>query len=199
MIVGLLGGVGAGKSTVRRMLEDLGAKTVDADALAHDALESREVRSLLAGWLGSGYIGADGKVDRKAVASVVFASREKLVELESCVHPLVLSEIEKKVKDFEQTSTKGVLVLDVPLLLSSPLASRCDALVFVEAGLGLRRSRVAARGWSDDELERREQLQPALEAKRSAAHHVIDNTGTLEWTRQQVARLYEGWMKDPAA
>lgn len=196
MIVGVVGGIGAGKSTVTRMLAELGADTVEADALAHEALESPHVRQTLLEWIGKDAMGRDGKVDRKVLAGLVFSSPEKLKKLESLVHPEVLRQIEEKVKSHEKQSGQGgVLVLDVPLLLGSPLQDRCQEVVFVEASREARGRRVGARGWTPGELERRESLQPPAEEKLMRADHVIDNSGSLEETRRQVTSLYALWTR----
>ncbi len=196
MIVGIIGGIGAGKSTVTRMLAELGAETVDADSLAHEALETPHVRRALVGWIGEDAVGPSGKVNRKAVASLVFSSPEKLKELERLVHPEVLRRIEDRVKKHETTGKKApVLVLDVPLLLASPLKARCQEVVFVEAAPELRRKRVEDRGWAAGELERREGLQVSIDKKKLVANHVIDNSRTLDETRRQVVALYRRWKK----
>jgi len=202
MIVGIVGGIGAGKSTVRRLCEELGAEAVDADALAHAALETPVVRKALESWLGARAVGPDGKVDRKAVASLVFSDTARLKELEALVHPLVLKSIEEVLAKHTETETtearalgRQMLVLDVPLLLESPLRERCDAILYVDAPLEVRRRRAQERGWNAQEIERRERLQTPDGEKRRLATVVLDNSNSLDETRRQVGELYKSWMK----
>lgn len=203
MIVGITGGVGAGKSTVTRMLAALGAETVDADALAHEALETRAVREALVGWLGDAIMTPDGNVNRKRLAQRVFSRPDDLKRLEALVHPQVLARITRRVEEHRTSeSARGgtpgetadrILVLDVPLLGSTPLKDLCDHVIYVDATTEARRRRVRERGWEEGELERREGLQTALEDKRGMSDAVIDNSGLLAETRGQVEALYSRW------
>jgi dephospho-CoA kinase len=192
MIVGVLGGVGAGKSTVVRMLVELGAEAIDADQVAHEVLETIPVRKTLSEWFGPGVFRPDGTVDRGAVAARVFRDGEALRRLEGLVHPRVREVMGEKVAAFRRSrSRRELLVLDVPLLAESPLLGECDALLFVEAGSEARRQRVHARGWSPEELQRREKFQMDLDAKKRLADRIIDNSGSLEATRSQVRAYHE--------
>jgi len=194
VILGVIGGIGAGKSTVVRMLAECGAEVVDADAEAHEALEEAEVRRELKGWLGTEVFRRDGTVDRKAVAARVFRSPEGLRRLEALIHPRVRTAIEAKVLAFqaagESSAGERLLVLDVPLLLDSPLAEKCDAILYVDAEHATRVRRVAERGWEKGELERRESFQRSDAEKRQAADHTMDNSGSIDETRLQVRELY---------
>jgi len=197
MIVGLIGGIGAGKSTIARLLVELGAEVVDADALAHEILETPEVKEVLVSWLGKEVLRKDGRVDRKEVAQRVFTSPEEVKKLEALVHPGVRSRIETKILEHSQQSKKAerhsLLVLDVPLLDGSPLRERCSGVLFVDSPQETRKKRVEARGWKAGELERREKLQTSLEEKKRLSDWVVDNSGTLEETRRQVKDLCELW------
>ncbi len=197
MIIGILGGIGAGKSTVVGMLKRFGAQAIDADALAHETLESYDVRRELVSWLGAAVLDCDGRVDRKAVGEQVFSDPEMLERLEALVHPRVRKEIIRRLEEFRsersrrtdevEETAEGILVLDVPLLSSTPLLDECDALVFVDASLDVRRERVQrARGWSAGELEKRERHQTPVEEKRRMADFVIDNSGEENETLRQV-------------
>lgn len=192
MIVGVLGGIGSGKSTVTRMFVEMGAEALDADQLAHEVLETPEARSAVARWLGEHVVGPDGRVDRGAVARTVFSDPLALGRLESIVHPEVLRRIDERVTAHERGEDDcEMLVLDVPLLPRLPLKDRCDFLVFVEAPLPEREERVAARGWPAGEIERRESFQPSNSQKKRIADFVVENRTDLAETSGQVRRLYE--------
>jgi dephospho-CoA kinase len=195
MIVGLLGGIGSGKSTVARLFVEQGARLVDADAMAHEALESPQVKEGLASWLGPEAIGRDGKVDRKVVAQHVFSDPNKLRKLESMVHPEVVARIEHAISDHRHRGTDaGLLLLDVPLLAESGLLKECTEIVFVDAARAVREARVSGRGWTPAEIGRREALQADVAAKKALATRLVDNSGDLESTREQVKRLHESFM-----
>ena len=123
MILGILGGIGSGKSTVTKMFAALGAQTLDADAIAHERIQQKEVKSTLLQWWGDEVLDAEGKVDRKKVAEKVFSDAAELVRLNSLIHPEVRRRIEEFIGKFkaENGDRKELLVLDVPLLASSTL------------------------------------------------------------------------------
>lgn len=191
LIVGIVGGIAAGKSTVVAMFVECGADAIDADREAHQVLEEPDVVNALAEWLGPQVLTAGGQVDRAYVAKRVFADAQALERLEQLIHPRVARVIEERVRRFRTQSDSPVLVLDVPLLLESEqLAGLCDAFVFVDASRELRASRAAARGWSAEELEQREKFQITTEEKRRRADVSIDTSGTLEDTRHQVQTCF---------
>jgi dephospho-CoA kinase len=197
VIVGVVGGIGAGKSTVVQMLADCGAETVDADREAHEVLEEPEVRRSLREHFGEEVFLADGRVDRGQLARRVFSHPEELRSLEALVHPRVRQRILATIEGFEERQGEDdvaaggrLLALDVPLLLESPLARECDAMIYVDADSATRARRVADRGWSPQELARRERFQKSTEEKKRLARFVIDNSGTLEETRRQVEACY---------
>jgi dephospho-CoA kinase len=202
VVLGILGGVGSGKSTVAAHLGELGAEVIDADRIAHETLEEDDVRAALRSWWGNDVFRADGSVDRPAVAARVFSDARERARLEALVLPRVRQRIEARVRAFraqssEQSSRGGrssrprLLVLDAPLLASSPLLADCDEIVFVEAREDQRRERTRLRGWGAEELAQREGAQAPLDEKRKLATRVVDNTAGLSYTRRQVEELYE--------
>src|SRR5262245_39922562 len=121
MVVGLLGGIGSGKSTVASLLAESGAEVVDADRLAHQVLRTPSARSRVGSRFGSGVLGPDGEVDRKKLGEVVFSDRRSLEDLNGIIHPAVLDEITARVRSHRTAGRRGpgtagaLLVLDVPL------------------------------------------------------------------------------------
>lgn len=190
MILGVLGGIGSGKSTVTEMFAALGAEILDADAIAHELIEQEETKSMLRQWWGDEVIGADGKVNRKKIQEKVFSDAQELVRLEKLLHPEVRKRIEKKIDAFREGDGK-LLVLDVPLLASSPLRGFCDEIIFVNSDETIRETRVKTRGWKSGERERRESFQAPEKEKISLAGSIINNSGSLDETRRQVESLYE--------
>lgn len=186
-VIGLTGGIGSGKSTVGRMLRDLGCLVVDADELARAALRDPEIRRVLVEWWGSSILDASGEVDRAAVAGLVFASSPQRARLESVVHPWI--ENRRRAMFAQAPPGSRALVIDAPLLLEAGLDRECDAIVFVDAPRELRLARLARlRGWNEAELARREESQLPLDEKRARSDYVLRNDGDLAALAGQVRR-----------
>jgi dephospho-CoA kinase len=189
VIIGLLGGIASGKSTVSAVLARLGpAKVLDADALARVALEQAAKDGRLVAALGPWAVTKEGKPDRKAIAKKVFGDAPALRALERITHPYVTAQIDEAANDHRSGKGAPVLVLDVPLLIEAGMDRRCDALWFVDAPDDARFSRAEQRvGLSRDEVLSREAAQSPLDRKRARADLVIDNSGSAEALERQVA------------
>ena len=185
-VLGLLGAIGAGKSSVAAAFEALGARRIDADVLAHEALETPAAKAKLAGMFDSAIFAPDGCVDRAAVAAEVFEGEEKLKALQDIVHPEVIRRVREQIE-----SADGVVVLDAPLILECGIETLCDALVFVKADDHVRRQRLRdARNWTDDEIRRRERFQLPPGEKENRADYCIDNGGAAAETDAQVRDIW---------
>lgn len=189
LAIGLIGGVGSGKSTVASMLARKGLVVIDSDAQAKACLEEPEVKRELARWWGAGVIGPDGTVDRRAVADIVFADPAQRSRLEKLVHPLVARR-RAEARERARASGAAGIVIDAPLLLEAGADRECDAVIFVDAPLEHRLARVGRRGWDGAELARREAAQLPLEEKRRRADAVVVNDAGLEALE---ARVSEAW------
>jgi dephospho-CoA kinase len=197
-IIGLIGGVGSGKSTVAEIFRGLGAGVLDADRVGHEVLRLPAVRAAVGGRWGNEVIGPDGEIDRKALAQIVFspgpAGTRELAELERITHP----EIRSRLKiDAEEIGRRGVpvVILDAPVMLKAGWDAISDAIVFIDAPTDARQKRVAGRNWSPDELARREAAQESIEAKRRIADFVLDNSGDISYIQSQVERLWRSLVK----
>ena len=186
VIIGITGGIGSGKSTIARMLADLGADLVDADAIAHEALRRDDVEDAIRSEWGPDVFGLDGEVDRKALAKIVFAEGGRIERLEAIVHPPVIEHIRRQLA----VSTAPAVVIDAPLLTETKLNEQCDAVIFVDAPDDERQRRIEHRGWSADELHNREARQQPLIEKRKLSHYVIENGNTLSATQEQVVEFW---------
>jgi dephospho-CoA kinase len=187
VIIGLLGGIASGKSTVARLLEDLGARVVDADRIAHELLGEPEVAAEIGAALGAEVLAAGGKPDRARIGSVVFADRERRQVLEGILHPRIL---ERMRREIAEAGDAEAVVVDAPLLVEGGLGDLADVLVFVDAPEPERRRRAAERGWAPDELARREAEQLEPEKKRLLAAHTVVNDGSPEELSNRVTELY---------
>jgi dephospho-CoA kinase len=191
VIIGLLGGVASGKSSVARILARQGAQVLDADQLAAAALQEPDLRQEVEQRFGPTVRSGD-QIDRKALGQAVFGDPEGLRWLEGRLHPLVRARIREDLNQHIKQAAVPAVVLDIPLLLeSSPFREDCDLLLFVDSPLELRQQHGASRhGWSADEIERRESQQISPATKRDLADVVLPNAGSEEQLRQTV----EDWL-----
>ena len=184
-LIGLTGGIAAGKSEALRILAELGAETVSTDGLVHELLGTEAVRDLLVGRWGE-EVAPAGEVDRAVVAAIVFERPDELAWLESVLHPLV----GERVHDWAEQLPAGtsVAVVEVPLLFEGSMAAGFDATIAVIADDEDRSRRAAARGTG--ELEARSGRQLTQEEKAARATHVIVNNGTMADLERELTRLY---------
>lgn len=202
LLVGLTGGIGAGKSTVARFLAAHGARLVDGDAAARDAMDPRTVSGAallprIAELIGSGVIDSDGGLDRQAVAARIFTDPALLQQYNALVRPTVLAAVAARVT--RESSGAGVVVHELPLLSRNtpPLPWTYDLIVTVEADEQVRVARlIADRGYDSAEARRRIQAQGAEEDRLAIADHVLRTDGDLDRTRTEAAAL---WLRLSAA
>jgi len=191
IVVGIIGGVASGKSEVAIQLVRRGAALINADELGHSLLlDSAAIRSSVVALLGSGVLDASNKIDRKAIAGLVFGSddtsRRKRTELEAILHPAIRHAAEAALEKLRRNPKLRMIVLDAPLLIEANWRSLCDEIIFVDTPLQVRQQLAIRREWSVDELQRREAAQMSLGEKRAAATTVIVNDGDIEQLRTKV-------------
>ncbi|MHC5212405.1 MAG: dephospho-CoA kinase [Planctomycetota bacterium] len=184
-MIGLLGGVGSGKSTLAELFARRGLTVLDADVEARSVLEEATIRSALAERFGETVLQADGSVDRPALAGLAFADARATADLNAIVHP----KVRERLLAALDAAGSGPVVLDVPLLLESPLADRVTTWVYLDTPEAVRERRVASRRWAPGERERREARQAALADKRRRADYVLENQGSIEDLERQVDAL----------
>lgn len=188
-VIGLLGGVASGKSTVASLLQDAGWLVLDADIMARDVVGEPSVAAALAERFGHDLFASDGSLDRALLARRAFGDSASTEALNDIVHPAV----RRKLLDDLQLAAGRNVALDVPLLLGSPLAEQVRTWVFVETDEARRDTRSAARDWAPEERARREALQASLAEKRSAADHILENNGSIDDLGAQVDALLHAW------
>ncbi|GAA4794193.1 dephospho-CoA kinase [Rothia endophytica] len=191
--IGLTGGIGSGKSTVAEMLAERGAVIIDADAISRELMEpGSDVLNETVRSFGSAILTADGRLDRAALASVIFENEAKRKELNSIVHPAVRSEAERQAATAQaDPGFSGVLIEDIPLLVETGQAQRFDGVVVVETALAERLRRlVDQRGMNRADALARIQAQASDQERREIATWLVDNSHSLEETRRQVETVY---------
>jgi len=192
IVIGLLGGVASGKTTVAKIFEELGAAVIDADALAHEQLQRPETKTLIRKEWGEAPFAGDGAVDRLKLARIAFATRSNVERLNAIMHPPILRAMRKRIRELQESQRPPAIVCDAALLAESGAEGVCDALVFVHTRDEDRLRRAhRERGWTAEELMRRERLQMPLERKRRLADYVVNNSGPLESTAQQVVCFWD--------
>ena len=189
LIVGLTGGIGAGKSTVANMFAQLGALTIDADQLARQAIEKgspgfNEVISTFGEEILS-----DGEIDRQRLGSIVFRDSSKRKELESIIHPRVQEALALKIKSL---SPGDILIYEIPLLVETGAAGKFDYIITVESDIENRLDRLFERGLEEDEAQRRIAAQASQSERESVADYVVVNDGERANLFADVARVWEG-------
>jgi dephospho-CoA kinase len=196
-ILGLSGGIGSGKSTVTQILAELGATTIDADAIVHEQQAAGQpVLRKIAEAFGQDILAEDGSLDREALGAIVFRDEKARVKLGSITHPPVIAEMANRAKN-AVAAGDPLVVLDIPLLFEGRESGRgsgalmdFEATVCVWVSREVQIERTSKRDDCDTaEAERRVASQMPIDKKREMADHVIDNSGSPEETRRQVIAL----------
>jgi dephospho-CoA kinase len=175
LLVGLTGGIGAGKSTVAALLAERGAVVLDADQVARDVVEpDQPAFTALVGEFGPDIVGADGRLDRAAVAAKAFATPEGKAALDAITHPAIQAEFGRRML---AAPPDAIVVMDVPLLVESNTAAErgYEVVIVVEAPEHVRLDRLEGRGLDRADAAARMKAQATDEQRRAVATHLIDN------------------------
>jgi dephospho-CoA kinase len=199
-VVGLIGGIGSGKSKVAAAFAARGARVIAGDDLAHEALRQPEIKERIAARWGRDVFDERGNVIRGKLATIVFARPEERRALEMLVHPWIRERIRHDVEAARRDPSVRLIVLDAAIMLEAGWNGICDHLVFVDAPRQERLRRITEqRGWTSEELEARERAQLPLTEKAARADHALDNSGSLEHLGQQVDGFLRSWGLAPEA
>jgi dephospho-CoA kinase len=193
-LLGVVGGIGSGKSAVAERLASRGGHLIVADRLGHEALEQPEIRAQIMKRWGERVRTDNEAIDRKKLGAIVFASPVERANLEFLVFPYIEKRVREEVQKSETDPNRRFTVLDAAILLEVGWNNLCDRIVYVDTPREIRLSRLEpSRGWTDDELARRELAQMPLPEKQKLTHATLDNSGTLEMMHQRVDELVERW------
>jgi dephospho-CoA kinase len=187
-ILGVVGGIGAGKSCVAAALARRGAMVVDADGLGHEVLRDADVCRALVGAFSDGILDEAGRIVRSRLAAEAFVDAEHVQRLNDIVHPSLRARIRAAIREAQQVPSVPLVVVDAAVLIEARLAEgRCDAVLFVEAPEAERRRRSAL---SAAQFDDRTRVQMPLAEKQKQSDFIIHNTHSLEDIEKQVAELW---------
>lgn len=189
LVVGLTGGIGAGKSTVAELFARLGALVIDADQLARMAIE-RGTDGFADVMLRFGDdVIVNGDIDRKKLAEIVFSDPQARKDLEAIIHPRVQALFAEAVADLD---IDDILIYEIPLLVETGAAAKFDYIITVESDIELRKARLLKKGLYISQIEKRMASQVTPEAREAIADKVIRNDGDEDSLLRQVENLWEG-------
>jgi dephospho-CoA kinase len=189
-VLGLVGGIGSGKSEVAAALVRRGGYLVAGDPLGHAALRQPSVRDQVVARWGRDMLGADGEVDRTKLGAVVFADADERAALEAIVHPWISRRLREQLIAAKADANCWFVVLDAAIMLEAGWRTACDVVVYVDAPRDLRLTRVAAqRGWSAADMAKREQAQLPLALKAACADAALENSGSPQELETQIDAL----------
>jgi len=194
IVIGLIGGMGSGKSRAAEEFAKYGARVISGDKFGHEALRQPEIKEQVVQRWSEKILDEKGAVDRRRLGTIVFAdSRERKV-LEGLVFPWIERRISEEIAQAQGDRSVKFVVLDAAIMLEAGWAEACDRLVFVDAPREQRLQRLAdERGWNAREVEKREESQWPLKEKQKRADWILDNSGSPEELVRQVQGLLKQW------
>jgi dephospho-CoA kinase len=193
LVVGLIGGIGSGKSRVGALFAERGARVISGDALGHEALRQPDIKARVVERWGQDVLTGAGEIDRRRLGARVFADTAELRALEALVFPYIGSRLQEEVAKAQADPEVRLVLVDAAVMLEAGWAAACDRLVYVHAPRAERLRRLAQRGWGAKEVEARERMQLPLTDKVSRADVALDNSGPAEETARQVDALLRQW------
>lgn len=194
-LLGLVGGIGSGKSYVTGLFAKLGAVIVDADKIGHEALQQPDIKQKLREAWGEVIFNSAGEVDRRKLGGIVFSDGKQKKKLEDIVYPFIGGRIHEALDQAQRDDNVPLAILDAALLLETGWNRVCTAVVFIEAPDALRLERVKGRGWEAAELPRREAAQWSLEKKKELCDLVILNNGDEVLTERLVKEAFSRYAR----
>jgi dephospho-CoA kinase len=190
----LTGGIASGKSTVAAMLRERGVPVLDADDLAHELLNpAEETYQEVVREFGEQILRTDGTIDRSKLGAIVFADTAKRARLNQMTHPRIAALTEKWFDSQERAGGPDFALEDAALIIESGGSGNFDRVVVCWCRPDQQLERLRVRGLSPEDAERRIAAQMPMDEKRRVADDLVDCSGTIEETRQQVDQLMDKW------
>ena len=194
-IIGILGGICSGKSTVSAEFARLGCAVIDADKIAKGLLDEPEIQPQILKRFGKDLVSSDGKIDRGKLAEAAFSDQQNIDELTKIIHPPVLEKTKNMIGAYKKDDSFAAIILDIPLLAEVGWEKNCDKLVFVDCSPQIRLERAKKRGLGEKELKIRENFQISLDKKRQMSDYIVHNNSDLSELALQVSSIFNSIMK----
>lgn len=193
-VVGLIGGMGSGKSLVASLFAQHGARVLAGDVFGHEALRQPHVREQVIARWGRGVLDENGEINRRKLGALVFADPAQRRALEALSCPWIERRFRDELEKAGADPAVSLVVIDAAILLEAGWHNFCDRIVYVHAPRPVRLRRLSdGRGWTQKEVAAREQAQWPLAVKAGRADDAIDNSGPPEETARQVEALLRRW------
>ncbi len=186
-VIGIVGGIGSGKSTVAREFLRQGCGMVNADEINHKVLQRKEIVDVLVSWWGGEILDSTGHIDRHAVSKIAINEPKQLKRLTDLVHPIILDLQVKLIEKLKKDENIKAIVLDVPLLIEIEWQGKCDYLVYIEVSDAIRHDRLAKeRGWSEEKIKNLENLQISLDIKAEMSDYIVHSNSCISNLASQI-------------
>ena len=191
-VLGIVGGIGSGKSLVAERLVALGGHLIVADALGHEGLRRPEIKAAIRARFGEDVFD-NGDVDRRRLAKIVFADENERHALEAIQFPYIGRRVDEEIDKARRDPAIRFVILDAAVLLEAGWRARCDHVLFVDAPRHVRLERVKSRGWTEADLAAREAHQMPLDEKRALADAILVNDGAIDTVVQRLGEISSKW------
>jgi dephospho-CoA kinase len=190
-IIGIVGGIGSGKTSVAAEFAGLGCMVLSADDIGHELLDRPDVAEEIRHRWGQVVFADDGKINRTALAKIVFANQTELAALEDILHPHIRTELDRRIQLAQKQDGLKAIVVDAAVLFEAGWDDLCTHTIFVDAPPAARRQRVKlSRGWNAKTLASRENVQIPLDKKAKQCCYTLDNRSNTSHLSERVRRLY---------
>ena len=192
IVIGVSGGIASGKSIVCQVFELLGGKVISADHVGHEALDTPQVQAALIQAFGSAILGRDGRIVRQALGEIVFGDSIERARLDAIIHPPLVAEIHRRIREHRDTGYDGVIVVDAALIVEWDEVDMLDALVIVTAPRSQRISWLMARNnLSKQDATQRIDAQLTDAERVRWADHVIVNNGRVAELESEARDMWQ--------
>ena len=193
-IIGIMGGIGSGKSSVAAEFVKLGCKVIDADKIVHELLGRKTIKEKIVVSFGRDVLDSKGNIDRKRLGEIVFSDVDKLSLLNGIIHHLVMKRVEELIEQYNCQNQAKAIVLDMSLLVEIGWAGRCDRLIFVDCEQKIRAERAKKKDFGKNRIKIRENFQISLDNKVSLADNMIENNSDFSALVRQIADVFSDIM-----